>query len=409
MEEDRYGLRREKKLLESGVRDVFTPHKPIDSQKLFRGRNQQVKQLIEQMNTPGQHALLYGERGVGKTSLANVVAEVLALIKGYQLIIKRCDSSETFESIVAGPLKEAGIEVDLLERTRRIRKAKSGKLGLSGSGAEVSKDDEVSEVVDARVELQPSFVAEALKDHAGLLVIDEADAIRKKKDRQKLAELLKLLSDSGSKLKVLVVGIAETGSVLTGEHPSVQRCLKETKLTRMTDQELREIIELGSKDLGLSFDDDVVARIVAVSGGYPHFTHLLALKCAEEAIAADRKTVRGDDLKAAVASAIQDAEGTLERKYRDAIRSYETDMYENVVRAAAAIFKVDKPEFTAAELRKGIKEVTGETILQASLNNYLGRLVSESDETILRRLAKGIYRFNDPRMPAYVRIANEEV
>ncbi|MFY9719669.1 MAG: ATP-binding protein [Candidatus Cybelea sp.] len=53
--------------------EVFTPSSPIDSNDLFAGRRQQVTQIINAINQGGQHAGLYGERGVGKTSLANVI------------------------------------------------------------------------------------------------------------------------------------------------------------------------------------------------------------------------------------------------------------------------------------------------------------------------------------------------
>lgn len=406
MPTDPFGLRRERKINASGVREVFTPHTPVNSIELFRGRQRQVQQLIEQMNTPGQHALLFGERGVGKTSLANIVAEVLSAMMDYKLYIKRCDSSETFESILAGPLRDAGVAIDVIDRTERSMKERSGGIKPHGIGIDYSDHSETVDKIDMTVRLQPSVVAENLKDHQGLLLIDEADAIRDRDDRRKLAELIKLLSDSNSDLKVLVVGIAETGGHLMGEHPSVQRCLKETQLSGMTEAELRAIITLGADELGLDFEDEITDRIVQVSGGYPHFTHLLALKAAEEAIASDRTLVTQEDLEAAVKTAVEDAEGTLTRRYNEAIRSYETDMFRIVLVAAASI---ERTEFSAADLRRAIHEVRGEPIKQNSLNNYLNRLVSDGRDTVLRRIRKGIYRFNDPRMPAFVKIANELV
>ena len=405
-DDDPFGIKREELIVRSGVRNVFTPHTPIDSLDLFRGRNKQVRQLLEQMNTPGQHALLYGDRGVGKTSLANIVAVILSQLVGGRLHRKRCDSGETFKTIVAKPLRAAGVQIDALTSTRRTHKERAGGVKLLGVGGEMRSDRATVETFDASIDLQPSIVADYLHDHAGLLVIDEADAIPDAMDRRQLAELIKLLSDSNSKLKVLIVGIAETGGDLMGDHPSVQRCLKETKLDGMTDVELAAIITGGATELDLTFQDGVVTRIVRVSGGYPHFTHLLALKCAEEAIADKRPTVTPHDLSEAIRSAVDDAEGTLSRTYLEAIRSYSTDMYRIVLVAAAAI---STTEFTAGDLRTAIGTETGLEIKQNSLNNYLNRLVSDGQETVLRRLWKGVYRFNDPRMPPYIKIANKQV
>lgn len=56
----------------SGVREVFTPHNPVTKQEYLHGRESVVSRIIKATNTPGQHALLYGDRGIGKTSVANI-------------------------------------------------------------------------------------------------------------------------------------------------------------------------------------------------------------------------------------------------------------------------------------------------------------------------------------------------
>ena len=402
--QDLFGLERERKIQASGVRAVFTPHQPINSVELFFGRQDKVQKLIEHINTPGQHALLYGDRGVGKSSLANVAAKLLLgqLIQG-ELYEKRCDSSTGFEQIVVEPLRTVGIDLDLSEYSKTHKQG--GKAGIRIPIAEAGLDSarERSEKYRGKGGvISASEVANALKGLKGLLVIDEADAIRTIEDKKKLAELIKLLSDTGSAFKVLIVGIAETGEQITGGHPSVQRCLKETKLERMTVGELGQIVTGGAAKVGLQFSPDAVEAIVKLSAGYPHFTHLLALKCAEEAVSDGRQVVDKEHLRSALRLAVEDAEGSLRRAYDSAVRSYGTDMYKKILVAAATI---SDPEFTAEQLSTAIHRTTGEPITQYGLNNYLQRLVSEGYDTILRRRAKGVYSFNDPRMPSFIKIA----
>ncbi len=57
---------------------VFTPATPIQTDTLFAGRASQVDKVYTTLLEAGRHAVLYGERGVGKTSLANIVSEKLA-------------------------------------------------------------------------------------------------------------------------------------------------------------------------------------------------------------------------------------------------------------------------------------------------------------------------------------------
>lgn len=403
--QDLFGLQREERIKSSKVRNVFTPHSPIQSVALFFGRQKEVQKIIEQINTPGQHSLLYGDRGVGKSSLANIATDLLIskLIKG-KLFSKRCDSQDTFLSILEEPLKECGVEIFLESTTKSHKQSGSAGVKIPVASAGINSEKNTSQVFSAK-EITPSRAAKIFTSPEGLLYIDEADRIQEKKDKSLIAELIKLLSDNNSKFKILIVGIADTADELTGAHPSVQRCLKETKLNRMNDNELKQIITEGAKKIKLNFEENVVSAIVRLSSGYPHFAHLLALKCAEEAIAGGKKNIDSKDLAKAIRIATEDAEGTLKRKYDETVRSYTTDMYKTILFAAA---KLGRDEFSAEQLRSKISTITGKLITQGSLNNYLKRLVAADRSAIITRLSKGVYRFCDPRMPSYVRIANND-
>ena len=323
MAKKRFNVGREQKILKSGVRTVFTPHRPVQSVELFFGRQDEVQKLIATINTPGQHVLLFGDRGVGKSSLANISAHLLQNLMRGKLYIKHCDSSDTFATIVAKPLEAVGHDLRLVRTERKTTRAGRAKLKIPVAEASLGaqKENTLTFAGVASAAISPAWVAEQLSDHNGILVIDETDAITDIADRTRLAEFIKHLSDADSKLKVMIVGISETGGRLTGGHPSIHRCLKETKLTRMNDAELREILDGGARRLRINFDDGIAEGIVSLSAGYHHFTHLLALKCAEEVVADDRVSVRETDLVEALDSSMKDAEGSLRKTYDEAVRS----------------------------------------------------------------------------------------
>lgn len=308
----------ERRINESKVRDIFTPFTPISNLTFFQGRKEEMHKGLSALNTPGQHLLLFGDRGVGKSSLANIISNQLVDITGRKLIKKSCSSSDSFETIVEDVLLEAGI--DTLQISHKSKKG----LGIKGFSmeSETSKSGYIEKVKS------PSWVSKIIKDEDVLFLIDEFDSIQVQGDKKKIAELIKLLSDSNSKIKVFIVGIAESSIELTEGHPSVQRCLKEIKLNKMMTGELLQILYQGEKSLNIEFSKSAKLRICRLSSGYPHFTHLIALKAAENAIVDEKKTIDIPDVDRAVKEAVEDGENVLANSYRKSMSSFSSKTLE---------------------------------------------------------------------------------
>lgn len=387
----------EKRLKNSGVRNVFTPHTPVNQENLFRGRMSEVQQILSTLNTPGQHVLLFGERGVGKSSLANIASTKLIKIAGKELIIKRCSKSDSFSTIFEFLLDKCGIDTSILTRNS------SASLAIKNIG--FNECIERKGIVD-KIN-SPSWICDKIKDYNVLLLIDEFDSIQNKDDKHKVAELIKLLSDSNSTFKIFVVGIAESAEELTAGHTSIQRCLKEIKLSKMNKMELIDIIKTGSSKLNLNFTRDAKFRICSLSSGYPHFTHLIALKAAENAIVNELSNIDINEVNEAIEKSISDCENTLRLSYEDTVKSSSTiGVYRMVLYATALCYD----EFIRSKDIKFVYElIFDEEITQQRLNQYLSKLVSNSNDKILKRLTKGVYRFADPRMSSYIRLVQSDM
>ncbi|WP_250114245.1 ATP-binding protein, partial [Escherichia coli] len=48
----------------------FTPSKPIEAPTHLKGRDNEVEHILDTLTTDGKHCMIYGERGIGKSSLA---------------------------------------------------------------------------------------------------------------------------------------------------------------------------------------------------------------------------------------------------------------------------------------------------------------------------------------------------
>ena len=179
IESDPFGLEAERKIAKSGVRHVFTPHSPVLDLNLFFGRQQEVKALIGYLTTPGQHALLFGNRGVGKSSLANITADLLLKnFTGGQIIKKKCDSNDNFVTIVGDALKFVGIDIT------EISQSKSTKTGLNKI-INFSKDSSTSSKGNWDLASSPSWVSKQLHSSQAIFVIDEFDTIQNEQDNKK--------------------------------------------------------------------------------------------------------------------------------------------------------------------------------------------------------------------------------
>src|SRR5688572_20504882 len=58
------------------LRDIFTPTQPVTQRSRFAGRLGLLARLISIIEEQRSHVVVYGERGIGKTSLMHILADV---------------------------------------------------------------------------------------------------------------------------------------------------------------------------------------------------------------------------------------------------------------------------------------------------------------------------------------------
>src|SRR5215213_516371 len=104
--------------LSARIARVFTPSAPVDEARLFAGRFDQVREIINTVAQRGQHAIIYGERGVGKTSLANVLSDLLPDMGGvdWHTVIVNCHATTSFSSL----WHQVAREMTMVTRTKRM-------------------------------------------------------------------------------------------------------------------------------------------------------------------------------------------------------------------------------------------------------------------------------------------------
>jgi MoxR-like ATPase len=98
----------------ANIGQAFTPGAPINSRDLFAGRTEQIKRVINTIFRRGQHVVLFGERGVGKTSLARTLFDILVFsgMSNYNIARVNCSDGMDFEAIWRSAFKEFVFTVD---------------------------------------------------------------------------------------------------------------------------------------------------------------------------------------------------------------------------------------------------------------------------------------------------------
>lgn len=386
----------------SGVRRVFTPRQPIDAESFLVGRRRFVEQAVGGLATGGGHLLIVGDRGIGKTSLANVVANKSRQRYPDGVFTHICTPADSLRDLVSAPLEKFGVDLTLERITQTDEEKRSGKVDFQvvGGGLEGGETTERTHISEAQ-RLNVRLIADRLASQSGLLVIDELDVLGRNEVTEALSSLIKQLSDRKSQFKVCLVGIAETMGQLLAGHESVSRALVEIRLPRLSDAEAREIVASGMQRLFLGMDDEVLFEIATVSSGYPYFVHLLALKCAERAITEPTTTIRLHHLNQVWEDVISESQGYLDQYLLSAIEHDFSSLPARVLSAAA---NLGTGNLDLATLVAQVRSLESDRdTKEAQITQCIHRLVREKPE-ILVQYGRRAVRFKDPRIPVYLRI-----
>ena len=368
---------------------VFTPAAPIDDRELFAGRTNQVRKVLDAVNQKGQHAIIFGDRGVGKTSLANVLASFIPA--GGYMVTRRinCDKGDSYNSVWLKVFEE-------------IQHSEVTKVsGFAGQGHPPRVDASVDIISPDVVRRQLEFWS---KDSLLILIIDEFDRVDESY-RAIFADTIKTLSDNAVPATVILVGVADSVDQLIAEHESIQRALVQIKMPRMSKDEIKEIVNKMT-NLGMTIEPEAVDRIAVLAQGLPHYAHLLSLHATRAALDGMSLHVNLAILDVAIRNAIEAAQQSIRSAWHQAIVSARKDnLFGDVLLSCALARSDDMGTFAAQDVRAPMQVVTGKPYEIPAFAQHLNEFSETKRGNILKKQGgnrRFRYRFTNPLMPPFV-------
>ena len=376
--------------------EVFTPSAPIDRLRLFAGRVPQRRAVSDAILQRGRHAVLFGERGVGKTSLASVLREYLEAT-GQSVIAPRvnCDDGDDYSAI----WRKAFDDLQVIERRRsvgftsQVRDIVRSANDLIGEGRSVTPHD-------------VRLLLEQLGAQAMLVVIiDEFDRVAGRVGTQ-FADTIKMLSDQSVPATLVLVGVGETVASLISEHESIERALAQVRVPRMSPAELQQVVDGGLGEVGMTAEAIARDRIAALSQGLPHYTHLIALYAARNANDAESDAVRPEDVAAGIREAVDNAQETITTTHHRAVMSARADSLYRQVALACALARTDElGYFPAGAVRRPMAEIMGRPYAIPAFAKHMNEFCSAERGPLLEKIGMRRnyrFRFRNPLLPPYI-------
>lgn len=375
---------------------VFSPSAPVSKKELFAGRLDQITQVISAVSQVGQHVVLYGERGVGKTSLASLVYDFWNdVFKDESAVVAprvNCDTTDTFESLWAKIAEE--VEMEYAKRNMPFPR--------NGGAFENAFEELVHEAA------RPNTVRRFLElyNNKLIIIIDEFDRLQDDEALRLIADTIKTLSDHLVETTLVIVGVADSVDDLIREHASIDRALVQVLVPRMSIEELKEIVQTRLERVGMEITDEALGCIVEISQGLPHYTHLLGLHSGLAAIQNKRRRVQFEDAMAALNTAVDKAHESIRTAYHKATTSPRRENLFRQVLLACALTPVDDlGYFAPADVRAPMSRIMQKRYDIPAFIRHLNALCTEDRGRILQKTGperKQRFRFVDPLMKPYI-------
>lgn len=394
---------------------LLSPSSPISSIEFLHGRSDELRQIEKALMVKGRNIFIFGERGVGKTSLAKTAANQYQSSDREHIDVS-CATDTTIKSLIANIAIQA-INKKFLNNKKRTEELSVKYKWLSYT----IRNEDVLDDLSSKIKTLSDCV-EILKEVANfhsqrpIVVVDEVDRLTDTKEIELLADLIKQIGDKEVSLKFIFTGVGSTIHEILGSHQSAIRQLETIELSRLSWEGRFEIIQSALHYFKVDIHRDIYMRIAAVSDGFPYYVHLILEKLMwilweKPEVVSD---VDWEDFYNALNAAIKGSVAEFSKSYELALQQRTKD-YEEVLWAIAAVdwqgdyiadmYKMYKVIF------EHLKEMEDRSPKLLNSNQFSTRIKNLTKKNyghiLVPKYQQGFYTFREKMMRGYIRMQAE--
>jgi Cdc6-like AAA superfamily ATPase len=305
---------------------AFSPSMEITKPEAFAGRQSLIPEMADALRVSGSCILIYGDRGLGKTSLALQLArialgddELLNSIDSNRMVFSEDEAFAVFWTVCSDETRnktdiiqrmintaEGYTTISDLEEHRATTIKDRLTLKLPLLEAETISQCEASGRKYSSLDIEEKFIAvldrlDALGLTRVLFVIDELDRVG---NTDGLASFIK--NNSRDDTRFVLVGITNTVSKLIRDHESLERKLTPVQMQLMNADELEEIVlkamrVLSAAGIEVSFTPEATSLLAGSAGGYPWFVHAIGHEALIDCWDSGARVVKAEHVERAIA------------------------------------------------------------------------------------------------------------
>lgn len=385
----------------------LSPSSPVREMHLLKGRAPQVDQIKKAFLSVGRHVFIFGDRGVGKSSLALAVGYWLSGESAAPVQVA-CNGQTFFQVI-----RDIGNQLLNIDPFGPASSQKT-KVGFNRFG--LSAEMETALIQRSVPALQTLNEAVSVIDFASrrfpiepVIIIDEFDQLATSADRKSFADFIKQLGDRQIPAKFFFTGIGNSLDEMLEGHESSYRYLATVPLKPLDWNGRLEIVNEAAAALNVSVDGASAYRIGACSDGFPHYVHLVCEKLFWRIYEDPREIIESqpDHYIGAIHDAIGDIGASLKSNYEQATLKYKDD-YQEVLWSVADHHEFKRP---SADIYQSYLEIMRQRpqppLSRARFNSRMNSLKQPSHGSILVGSRTGWYELREPIMRGFIRLKAE--